>query len=170
MAEAGPRWQPRGVLRRLFRGACLALSALVLGIWTIVVFTADDPGVWQRDWAFLREAGQALIQGRLGSVYTTDWSGLGSGHYWLYPPFALWGAAMLAVLPPAPTYAGVLLTQGALAAFVLRHACALGPHAGVERRIDFAFGVLASAPAASGCWPPSPTGSCPCWGSWPSAV
>ncbi len=85
----------------------LVVGLVALFAWWSVVLQATDPAEWRRDWYCFWETGTAVLGGQRTDLYTPDYAGA-SGYFWLYPPYALYPAALLGLLPPGAAY--VVLT------------------------------------------------------------
>jgi hypothetical protein len=94
------------IVRILF--AALALTVLCL--WGIAYWTVDDPKILQRDWYCLWSAGDAFRSGQWEGIYSQVFSPgahdgvCAEGYFWLYPPYALYLAAIPALLPVSMLY------------------------------------------------------------------
>ena len=86
--------RPAKSLLRLFFAAHLFFP--IAWLWSQV--TANQPD--QRDWYYLRLAGDRFLKRDWSSIY----SSADGGFLWRYPPFALYLAALLALLDPRTAY------------------------------------------------------------------
>jgi hypothetical protein len=104
-------------------------------LWSQV--SAGQPD--QRDWFYLRLAGERVLQEDWTSIY----SSIDDGFLWRYPPFALYFAALLAMASPGTAYwLLVLIAIGALATTLFLMRDAVHPP-------DFPLIVLAVATSAA---------------------
>lgn len=114
----GPAPSGRSPAKRLLRLFLTAhLFFPIAWLWSQA--TAGQPD--QRDWYYIRLAGERFLQRDWSSIY----SSVDDGFLWRYPPFALYLAALLAMLDPRAAYwLIVLVTVGALATtfYLLREA------------------------------------------------
>lgn len=125
--------------RLAFQLGCFGLIVHYQAAWAIVFARAEEPEVWQRDWYQLWLAGQRFVSGEWGSIYSTEFT---SGSFWLYPPYALYLVAGLALLPATAAYGFLIgLEVGAVALCVRLFRQILGPC----DWLTFAAGAFASA-------------------------
>ena len=124
------------VAKRLLRIFLLThLFFPISWLWSQVASGQPD----QRDWFYLRLAGERVLQRDWSNIY----SSIDEGFLWRYPPFALYLAALLAMLNPRAAYwLIVLIAVGALALSLVLMRDALQPP-------DFTFVCLAVATSAS---------------------
>lgn len=122
--------------KRLLRALLVAhLFFPITWLWSQI--SAGQPD--QRDWFYLRLAGERVLQQDWTSIY----SSIDDGFLWRYPPFALYLAAILAMLSPGTAYwLLVLIAVGALATTLFLMRDALHPP-------DFALVGLAVATSAA---------------------
>ena len=140
-----------------FRAARVIFSTIAVlftVLWAAAYVTTDNPAALQRDWYCLWEAGVGFNEGRFNELYADrfqpgDHSGIcREGYFWLYPPYALYPAAMLGSLPQTIAYPTVLLgVYGCYAIFLLALR-RLFPTDPMSFQV-FALGLLASAPLSS---------------------
>ena len=110
---------PRSSNRELATAAFLSFFSFTIlgmyGAWLYKLWhNIDKETFWQRDWHCLWAAGQSVWDGTTEAVYTTDFTGdyagvCHDGLFWLYPPYALYPASVLAVFPPLPAYIGTMV-------------------------------------------------------------
>jgi hypothetical protein len=85
-----------------------------LGLWLVSRIAL---GTGEGDWIFLRDMGRLFLDGDWDGIYLTSHD----GYYWRFPPYGLYPAAVLALLPRGAAYwvkAGVEVTA-TLAGFML---------------------------------------------------
>jgi hypothetical protein len=133
VSQGRPLWggSPAKRLVRFFLAAHLFFP--IAWLWSQAASGQPD----QRDWYYMRLAGERFLQRDWPSIY----SSVDDGFLWRYPPFALYLAALLAVLHPRTAYwLMVLVAVGALATTLFLIRQALHPPD---------FGVVALAVATS---------------------
>jgi hypothetical protein len=138
-------------LAAIFQVLSASLGLTVLGLWAIAYWSSTDPTNLERDWYCLWTAGEAFISGEWEGMYAQTFSAethdgvCQEGYFWLYPPYALYAAALPALLPASIAY--LALTLGIFSCFggflwVVR---ALYPEPSRDYA-TFALGTLSFAP------------------------
>lgn len=83
------------------------------GVWiSSAISHLEDPLLWQGDWHCIWSAGDAFLNGQMDGIYTRSFEEGSSGvchegYYWLYPPYALYVAAIPAFFSPLVAYIGM---------------------------------------------------------------
>lgn len=73
------------------------LHLVFLGLWLV---SRVALGAGEGDWVFLRDMGRRFLDGDWDGIYLTDHD----GYYWRFPPYGLYPAAVLALLPQTAAY------------------------------------------------------------------
>ena len=73
------------------------LHLVFLGLWLV---SRVALGTGEGDWIFLRDMGRLFLDGDWDGIYLTSHD----GYYWRFPPYGLYPAAVLAMLPQTAAY------------------------------------------------------------------
>jgi hypothetical protein len=73
------------------------LHLVFLGLWLV---SRVALGTGEGDWIFLRDMGRLFLDGDWDGIYLTNHD----GYYWRFPPYGLYPAAVLAMLPQTAAY------------------------------------------------------------------
>ena len=133
----------RGIARALLRLAPLTVTGFMQISWFGNLALATDPHAnARRDWYRFYQTGRQLLAGDLTAIYRMASD---SRYFWLYPPYCIYLAAPLGVLPEWYAYALCVLVEVAAVGGALAVLRAAVPGRGADHT-NAAIAVLASMP------------------------